>query len=81
MLLPRRQVKALLFGHTHVWSVKQREGLHMINLPAVAYVFNPLQPCGWVDAHLGENGMNIALRCLDPMHRWNGQTHELQWRG
>jgi 3',5'-cyclic AMP phosphodiesterase CpdA len=80
VLLPRKQVKALLFGHTHVWSVKQREGLHMINLPAVAYVFNPFQPCGWVDAHLGENGMSMELHCLDPKHQWNGEKHELQWR-
>lgn len=80
ILLPRKQVKALMFGHTHVWSVKQREGLHLINLPAVAYVFNPLQPSGWVDAHLREGGMSLELRCLDPKHRWNGEKHELEWR-
>jgi 3',5'-cyclic AMP phosphodiesterase CpdA len=80
VLLPRKQVKALLFGHTHAWSVRQREGLHMINLPAVAYVFNPFQPSGWVDAYVRDNGMSLELRCLDPKHQWHGEKHELQWR-
>lgn len=80
VLLPRKQVKALFYGHTHVWSVEQHQGLHMINLPAVAYVFSPLQPSGWVDAHLADNAMSLELRCLDPKHRWHGQKHELEWR-
>src|SRR5437867_5827607 len=29
LLKPRRQVKALLFGHTHAWSVKEEDGLHL----------------------------------------------------
>lgn len=81
VLLPRKQVKALFYGHTHVWHVEKREGLHVINLPAVAYVFTPGQPSAWVDAHLAENGMSLELRCLDPKHAWHGQKHELEWRG
>ncbi|HZK82402.1 MAG TPA: hypothetical protein VFC46_15075 [Humisphaera sp.] len=46
----------------------------MINLPAVAYVFNPFQPSGWVDAHLLETAMTVELRCLDPKHRWHGRS-------
>ena len=80
VLMPRKQVKALLYGHTHVWRVEKRKDLHCINLPAVAYVFNPKEPSGWVDAHLGENGMTLELRCLDKSHPKHGDTHKLMWR-
>jgi 3',5'-cyclic AMP phosphodiesterase CpdA len=79
-LLPRRQVKALFYGHTHVWEVTKREDLHCINLPAVAYVFQSGQPSGWVDAHLKENGMTLELRCIDPSHPKHGDKAELTWR-
>ncbi|HEY2586295.1 MAG TPA: metallophosphoesterase [Tepidisphaeraceae bacterium] len=79
-LLPRRQVKALFYGHTHVWEVAKREDLHCVNLPAVAYVFQPGQPSGWVDAHLQENGMTLELRCIDPTHPKHGDKVELTWR-
>jgi 3',5'-cyclic AMP phosphodiesterase CpdA len=81
IVLPRKQVKALLYGHSHVWHIEKREGMHLINLPAVAYVFTPPQPSAWVDAHLGEQSMSLELRCLDPGHAWHGQKHELEWRG
>ena len=80
VLLPRKQVKALLFGHTHNWDITQKHGMHLINLPAVAYVFNPLEPSGWVDAHVGPTSLHLTLNCLDPAHRWHGQTHDLAWR-
>ena len=79
-LLPRRQVKALFYGHTHVWEVTKRDDLHCINLPAVAYVFVPGQPSGWVDAHLKENGIALELRCIDPKHPKHGDKVELTWR-
>lgn len=79
-LLPRRQVKALFYGHTHNWAVTKREDLHCINLPAVAYVFIPGQPSGWVDAHLQDNGISLELRCLNPSHPKHGQKIDLTWR-
>lgn len=79
-LLPRRQVKALFYGHTHEWSVTKREDLHCINLPAVAYVFKPGQPSGWVDAHLTETGITLELRCIDVSHPKHAQRFDLSWR-
>jgi 3',5'-cyclic AMP phosphodiesterase CpdA len=79
-LLPRRQVKALFYGHTHVWDVGKRDDLHCINLPAVAYVFIPGQPSGWVDAHLKDNGISLELRCIDPSHPKHGEKVDLTWR-
>lgn len=79
-LLPRKQVKALLYGHTHEWIVTQRDDLHCINLPAVAYVFSPEQPSGWVDCHVRDGGMSIELRCIDASHPRHGERHDLFWR-
>jgi 3',5'-cyclic-AMP phosphodiesterase len=80
VLLPRRQVKALLYGHTHVWKVEKREDLHCVNLPTTAYVFRPGEPTGWVDAFLSETGMRLELRCLDNTHLKNREKHDLIWR-
>lgn len=80
VLLPRKHVKALFYGHTHHWDVTHRAGLHCVNLPAVAYVFHEGDPSGWVDAHLREDGMSLEVRCLDVTHHAHGQRVELAWR-
>lgn len=80
VLAPRKQVKALIFGHTHHWDLQQKGGLHLVNLPAVAYPFRPTDPSGWVDVHLGEQGATLELRSLDPAHPAHGKKSELKWR-
>jgi 3',5'-cyclic AMP phosphodiesterase CpdA len=80
VLIPRRHVKALFYGHTHAWENIERSGMHCVNLPAVAYVFTPGQPSAWVDVHLLENGISLELRCLDPKHPRHGQKLDLAWR-
>ncbi len=65
IIRPRKQVKAYIFGHTHRWSVTQdNTGLHLINLPPVAYPFEEGDPAGWVHATVGKNGMRLELRCF-----------------
>jgi hypothetical protein len=80
LLLPRRQVKALVFGHTHNWANTQRDGLHLVNLPPVAYPFAPGKPSGWVDLRLGERGGMFELRSIDPSHRQHREKLDLAWR-
>jgi 3',5'-cyclic AMP phosphodiesterase CpdA len=81
ILRPRRQVKAYIFGHTHNWHTEQDgSGLHLVNLPPVAYVFQPGLPSGWVRADLEQNGMRLELRCVDPAHKAHGQVVSLSWR-
>ena len=81
VLSPRRQAKALVYGHTHVWSHKRRaDGLHLVNLPATAYTFGPGQPNGWVDAWLEDDRGTFELRAINPRHRRNGQQFRLRWR-
>jgi hypothetical protein len=75
-----KNAKALIWGHTHAWSVKEEDGLHLINLPPVAYVFQEGMPSGWVDMNLAEGGATLELRCIDPTHEQHGERHELRWR-
>ena len=80
VVTPRRHVKALFFGHTHIWNVRQEEGLALVNLPPVAYVFAPGMPNGWMDLQLKDNGATLRLNCLHTKHLLHGRELELQWR-
>jgi len=81
VIRPRKQVKAYIYGHTHHWSVEKDEsGIHLINLPPVAYVFKAGEPSGWVHATMLEKGMRLELRSLDHSHNPHGQIVELDWR-
>jgi 3',5'-cyclic AMP phosphodiesterase CpdA len=81
VLRPRRQVKAYFFGHTHRWEVRQDEsGIHLINLPTTAYLFDAGQPNGWVHATVRAESARLELRCLDRAHKDHGQVVNLSWR-
>jgi calcineurin-like phosphoesterase family protein len=81
ILRPRRQVKMLIYGHTHNWSVERdAEGIHLVNLPPVAYVFKKGNPSGWVQFKLEGDAVLMELRCVDPNHPAQGQRHRLDWR-
>lgn len=81
VIRPRKQVKAWIFGHTHVWRIQSDpSGIHLINLPPVAYLFHPGDPAGWVHATMRPDGMKLELRCLDPAHQNHGQVVDLVWR-
>lgn len=79
-LAARKQVKAYIFGHSHQWSFAEHEGIHLINLPAVGYVFQKGQPSGWVSASLKESGLRLELSALDKTHPAHGEVKELTWR-
>ncbi|MBX7104758.1 MAG: metallophosphoesterase [Gemmataceae bacterium] len=76
----RKRVKALVFGHTHTWKVDRKDGIHLINLPAVGYPFKASEVTGWVDAFLGESGMKLAVQAFDRKHPAHGKVTELTWR-
>jgi predicted phosphodiesterase len=80
VLRPRQQVKAVFFGHTHNWKRWEDEGIHMVNLPAVAYPFQAGTPIGWVRAEFAPGGMVLELRSLDPAHPDHGVRLDLRFR-
>jgi hypothetical protein len=55
-------------------------GIHLINLPPVAYLFHEGDPAGWVEATLAEKGMRLELRCIETSHQAHGQRFDLKWR-
>jgi 3',5'-cyclic-AMP phosphodiesterase len=76
----RPQVKAFVFGHTHTWKLAERDGVHLINLPAIGYPFAKAEVTGWVTASLTEKGIALEIRALDPKHARHGDKAELTWR-
>ena len=83
VIRPRKQVKALLFGHTHVWRRSEVDGVHHVNLPAVAYHFESPQPLGWCRLEPNRDGSaaTIVLNCTGGERTHDGERAELAWRG
>lgn len=79
-LLPRRQVKAFIHGHSHNWRFTAVQDLHIIGLPPTAYVFNLAKPSGWVHAQLSDNGMALTLHSINPAHPEHKKTTDFGWR-
>ena len=80
VILPRKQVKAVVFGHTHKRSATKVEDVHLLNLPAVAYPFDGKEPIGWTDLRLTDKGGTFTFHCLDKASPKNGEKWELEWR-
>ena len=76
----RKHVKAFIFGHTHEWRRWELDGIHFINLPTTAYIFDPDQPRGWVDVRLEKRGLSLMLESLDKTHPKHGKKIVLRWR-
>ncbi len=55
-------------------------GLHLINLPPVAYVFREGDPSGAAHSVLEEDGMRLELRCVNRTHPPHGEIRRLAWR-
>jgi Icc protein len=79
ILEPRRHVKAVFYGHSHVWEVRRRERLQLVNLPAVGYNFNDKDPVGWVDARFRRDGMDLTLRALAGNRAEDGLVRSFRW--
>ena len=84
LLLPiltgNKNVKALFFGHTHVYKITQMEGMHLVNLPAVGYNFADGNPVGWVDSIFTGDGVRLVLRANTGETKDDGKATELPWR-
>ncbi len=80
ILTPHRQVKCLVFGHSHKWGVSQREQIHLVNLPPVGYVFDAKAPNGWTELRLTDTGAELQLFALDEKHPEHRREIKLAWR-
>lgn len=77
----KAKVRAFVYGHTHTWlhSVHAATGIHLINLPPVAYVFNKERPSGWVVARADRQQMELELRSLNPAHDQHREKVIIPW--
>jgi 3',5'-cyclic AMP phosphodiesterase CpdA len=80
LLKPQRAVKALVFGHTHVYSHGADDGLQLVNVPAVGYNFADGNPVGWIEATITERGGEFKLHALAGETKDDGETTSLNWR-
>lgn len=75
-----RNVKALIYGHSHRYAYDQVKGMHLINVPAIGYNFNDSEPVGWVHAELGADGADFRLHAFGGNRANDGKVTSLQWR-
>jgi Icc protein len=80
VLTSHRHVKALIFGHTHVYQLTSTDGLHLINLPAVGYNFADGNPVGWVNSTFTASGARLELHAVAGETKNDGKVSELTWR-
>lgn len=79
LLKPYGQVKAIFYGHSHVWKITERQNIKLINLPAVGYNFSDDQPVGWVDARFNPAGVDLTLHTIGGNQAENGHSTSLGW--
>jgi Icc protein len=79
IIRPHRQVKAIFYGHSHVWEIGERQGVKLINLPAVGYNFQDQDPVGWVDARFNADGVALTLNAIAGNTAENGKTTKVRW--
>jgi Icc protein len=81
LLASHEKVKGYIYGHTHTWlrTKHEKTGLALINLPPIAYVFDPKRPNGWVMARVSAERIEFELRSLNPAHDEHGQKHVIEF--
>lgn len=77
---PIRKVKAIVYGHSHVYKYSKYEGTHLINLPAVGYNFNDNDPVGWIEARLTAKGGDFKLHATAGNTSNDQAVTKLTWR-
>lgn len=78
-LQPHPQVKAIFYGHSHVWAQEERQGIKLVNLPAVGYNFRDTDPVGWVDATFDSKGADLTLHAFGGNQSDDGKTIRVNW--
>ena len=76
-----QQVKAYIYGHTHVYQQSVRDAVHVINLPALGWEFQSgRQPLGWTDVEITGSGIQLTLHTVPASHANNGDVRKFEWQ-
>ncbi|MBI1390556.1 MAG: hypothetical protein GC154_19160 [bacterium] len=73
-------VKAVVYGHSHVYRFDTLNGVHLINIPAVGYNFRDQDPVGWIEASVTRHGADLTLHAIAGAKDGDGKTTSLEWR-
>lgn len=77
---PHKKVKAIVYGHSHVYRYDTIDGIHLVNLPAIGYNFTDTEPVGWIDANFTAQGGDFKLNAIGGNTELNGKKTSLRWR-
>jgi 3',5'-cyclic AMP phosphodiesterase CpdA len=75
-----KNVKAYIYGHTHIYRQAVRDDVHLINLPALGWEFQlGKQPLGWTDVQLSSGGIELTLHTVHHEHPKDGDVRKFEW--
>ncbi len=80
LLKGHKKVKAIFYGHSHVYKITERNKIKLINIPAVGYNFIDSQPVGWLEARISPEKGIFTLHAIGGNIENNGQLTEIKWR-
>jgi predicted MPP superfamily phosphohydrolase len=76
----QKNVKAYIYGHTHIYRQSIRDHVHLINIPALGWEFQKgKQPLGWTDAIISSDGIELTLHTIDKTRSDNGHVRKFTW--
>lgn len=79
VLRPFAHAKAVVYGHSHRYAVEPRDGVQLINLPAVGYNFADTEPVGWIASAWRPDGVALTLHAIGGHRAEHGQTRDIRW--
>lgn len=70
------QVKVVFTAHDHLYGVSERNGLHLVAMPAVAFPFRRQDAIGWLQAEFTAAGIALDFQ---PISGSASARRELSW--
>jgi len=80
VLLPRKQVKAIIHGHWHKLRRYDIEGLHVVQLPSVGLPLEQGVPIGWLSATFAGAGAGFQMHATGEPASPIPHPFSLHWR-
>ncbi len=80
LIKPHNKVKGIIYGHSHAYSHDMREGIHLINLPAIGYNFRDSEPVGWIEAEFYKDRGRFVLHAFKGNTSHDEKMTTLDWR-
>jgi len=75
-----KKVKAIFYGHSHIYKITEMNKIKLINIPAVGYNFIDSQPVGWLEAKISPEKGVFTLHAIGGNIENDGQVSEVKWR-